>query len=82
MTSAQLIRNVLRDAYCDLHIEDLSDGGAVVRDASSLQHAPTHGVQAGFPVSETLYRCADLLADSGFAVVLVRDDRGVYLNAR
>jgi hypothetical protein len=50
-----------------------------VRDAS----APT-GTQVdprGFPVSETLYRCADLLADSGFVIVLVRDEDGVYLNA-
>jgi len=34
-----------------------------------------------FPVSETLYRCADLLADSGFGIALLRDEDGVYLNA-
>jgi hypothetical protein len=79
MTSAQQVRNVLLEDYRDLVIEDQDDGSAVVRDAS----APT-GTQVdprGFPVSETLYRCADLLADSGFVIVLVRDEDGVYLNA-
>jgi hypothetical protein len=75
MTSAQQVRNVLHEEYRDLIIEDQQDGSAVVRDAC----APVQ--EGGFPVSETLYRCADLLADSGFVIVLVRDKNGVYLNA-
>jgi hypothetical protein len=79
MTSAQQVRNVLFEEYRELTVEDQEDGGAVVRDMSvpsSLQDGPP-----GFPVSETLYRCADLLADSGFVIALVRDEDGVYLNA-
>lgn len=79
MTSAQLIRNVLLDEYRDLTVEDLGDGSAVVRDTNGL--VPAAAASHGFPVSETLYRCADLLADSGFAIALVRDEDGVYLNA-
>jgi hypothetical protein len=75
MTSAQLVRNVLLDDYRDLIIEDQEDGSAVVRDVRAT------GDRRGFPVSETLYRCADLLADSGFVIALVRDKDGVYLNA-
>ena len=75
MTSAQQVRQVLLEDYRDLTIEDQDDGSAVVRDTS----APDD--RRGFPVSETLYRCADLLADSGFIIVLVRDEDGVYLNA-
>lgn len=78
MSSAELIRKVLLDQYRELKIEDLDDGGAVVRDAS----AADGGAAADFPVTATLYRCADLLADSGFSVALVRDEAGVYLNAR
>ncbi|MCC7370319.1 MAG: hypothetical protein IT306_17980 [Chloroflexi bacterium] len=77
MSSAELVRKVLLDEYRELSIEDLADGGAVVRDAGAGGSAG----MTGFPVSDTLYRCADLLASSGFAVALVRDDRGVYLNA-
>ena len=79
MTSAQQVRNVLLDEYRDLIIEDQADGSAVVRDVSavgSLGHE-----SRGFPVSETLNRCVNLLADSGFVVALVRDGEGVYLNA-
>jgi hypothetical protein len=82
MTSAQRVRKVLLEEYRNLTIEDLADGGALVRDASAAHAAPANGRQSGFPVSETLYRCADVLADSGFAVALLRDEDGVYLNAR
>jgi hypothetical protein len=81
MSSAEAVRKVLQNAYRELTIEDLADGGAVVRDASAAGGA-TGGAANGFPVSQTLYRCADLLAESGFAVALVRDEAGVYLNAR
>jgi hypothetical protein len=79
MTSAQQVRNVLFEEYRDLIVEDQEDGSAVVRDASmlpSLRDDPP-----AFLVSETLYRCADLLADSGFVIALVRDEDGIYLNA-
>jgi hypothetical protein len=76
MSSAELVRKVLMNDYRELNVEDLADGGAVVRDASAPTDAPD-----GFPVSDMLHRCADLLADSGFAVALVRDADGVYLNA-
>ena len=79
MTSAHLVRNVLSDEYRDLIVEDLDDGSAVVRDASAATSAVPD--TRGFPVSETLCRCADLLADSGFVIALVRDKDGVYLNA-
>jgi hypothetical protein len=78
MSSADLVRKVLLEEYRELKIEDLADGGAVVRDTS----ASNGGATADFPVTPTLYRCADLLADSGFAVALIRDEAGVYLNAR
>jgi len=79
MTSAQQVRNVLLEEYQDLIVEDQDDGSAVVRDVTATS-AP--GVETrGFPVSETLCRCADLLADSGFIIALVRDGDGVYLNA-
>ena len=79
MASAQQVRNVLSEKYRDLIVEDLDDGNTVVRDvrvATSDADDPR-----GFPVSETLCRCADLLADSGFVIALVRDADGVYLNA-
>jgi hypothetical protein len=80
MTSAQQVRRVLLKDYRDLVVEDVADGSAVVREPSVAASRPNDG--RGFPVSDTLYRCADLLADSGFAIVLVRDERGgVYLNA-
>ncbi|MGE3273383.1 MAG: hypothetical protein AB7P40_31910 [Chloroflexota bacterium] len=82
MTSAQLVRKVLQEACRDLQIEDLDDGGAVVRDRSVVQREPMTGAPTSFPASDTLYRCADILADSGFAVALIRDERGVYLNAQ
>jgi hypothetical protein len=82
MTSAQLVRKVLLEEYRDLTIEDLNDGGALVRDTSSSHAAAANDRRSGFPVSETLYRCADVLADSGFAVALLRDENGVYLNAQ
>jgi len=75
MTSAQQVRNVLSEEYRDLIVEDLNDGSAVVRDMSATN------TTRGFPVSETLCRCADLLADEGFVIALVRDEDGVYLNA-
>ena len=79
MTSADQVRRVLQDAHHDdIVIEDLDDGGALVRDP----HLTAADDVRRFPVSETLARCADLLADSGFAVAMVRDARGVYLNAR
>jgi len=79
MTSAQQVRNVLSEEYRDLIVEDLDDGSTVVRDVSA--DASATGDTRGFPVSETLCRCADLLADSGFIIALVRDEDGVYLNA-
>ena len=79
MTSAQQVRNVLLEEYRDLIVEDRGDGSAVVRDTHGL--VPASAAARGFPVSDTLYRCADLLADSGFAIALVRDEDGVYLNA-
>jgi len=79
MTSAQQVRNVLLEAYRDLVIEDQADGSAVVRDATASVDDASDS--RGFPVSETLCRCADLLADEGFGVVMVRDEAGVYLNA-
>ena len=79
MASAQQVRNVLLEEYDDVIVEDQGDGSAVVRDATVATDA---GAGArGFPVSETLCRCADLLADSGFTIALVRDEDGVYLNA-
>lgn len=81
MSSAELVRKVLLQEYRELTIEDLADGGAVVRDTSTAHEQSAQGA-IGFPVTETLYRCADLLQDSGFAVALVRDEHGVYLNAR
>ena len=54
---------------------------ALVTSGRYVRDLP-HGVSArSFPVSETLYRCANLLADSGFVIALVRDKDGVYLNA-
>ena len=79
MTSAQQVRNVLSEEYRDLVVEDLADGSTVVRDMSVATSAA--GDARGFPVSETLCRCADLLAYSGFVIALVRDEDGVYLNA-
>jgi hypothetical protein len=79
MTSAQQVRNVLLDEYRDLIIEDQQDGSAVVRDVHAS--TPEQADARGFHVSDTLYRCADLLADSGFVIALVRDRDGVYLNA-
>ena len=79
MTSADQVRRVLQDAHHDdIVIEDLDDGGALVRDP----HLMIVDDVRRFPVSETLARCADLLSESGFAVAMVRDERGVYLNAR
>jgi hypothetical protein len=78
MASAQQVRNVLLEEYRDLIVED-QNGSAVVREASSSTGAVVDA--RVFPVSETLCRCADLLADSGFAIALVRDEDGVYLNA-
>ena len=79
MTSAQQVRNALSEEYRDLIVEDLDDGSTVVRDVSADASAAED--TRGFPVSETLCRCADLLADSGFIIALVRDEDGVYLNA-
>ena len=79
MTSAQQVRNVLSDEYRDLIVEDMDDGSTVVRDTSAATNAPED--PRSFPVSETLCRCADLLADSGFVIAMIRDEDGVYLNA-
>lgn len=79
MTSAQQVRNVLLEEYQDLIVEDQDDGSAVVREATAGSGTGTDTRR--FPVSETLCRCADLLADSGFVIALVRDEDGVYLNA-
>jgi hypothetical protein len=81
MTSAQQVRRVLTEEYRDLTIEDLDDGSAVVRVTEATDDAPANDGRTRFPVSDTLYRCADILADSGFAIALVRDEDGVYLNA-
>jgi hypothetical protein len=80
MTSADQVRRVLHNAHRDLVIEELADGGAVVRDPRLAAAAANEGHR--FPVSETLSQCANLLADSGFAIAMVRDQQGVYLNAR
>lgn len=80
MTSAEQVRSVLLNNYRSLVVEDQGDGSAVVRDATAPQAAQRD--PRTFPVSETLYRCADFLAYSGFAIVLVRDKNGVYLNAQ
>jgi hypothetical protein len=79
MTSAQQVRNVLLEEYRDLIVEDQDDGSAVVREVTAASDSVAETRR--FPVSETLCRCADLLADSGFAIALVRDEDGVYLNA-
>jgi hypothetical protein len=79
MTSAEQVRRVLSEAHRDLMIEDLEEGGAVVREASCQATANS---ACGFPVSERLSQCANLLADSGFAIAMVRDHQGVYLTAR
>lgn len=79
MAVAEQVRNVLSEEYRDLLVEDLDDGSTIVRDTSVEAGA---GDETGrFPVSEMLCRCADLLADSGFVIALVRDEDGVYLNA-
>jgi len=79
MTSAEQVRNVLDDCQ-DLIVEDLADGSAMV-----CHSAPTALLEPedrrGFPVTEELHRCADLLADAGFVVALVKGEQGVYLNA-
>ena len=77
MTCAEQVRNVLTEEYRDLIVEDLNDGSTVVRDTSVEAAADSRG----FPASETLCRCADLLAYSGFIIALVRDEDGVHLNA-
>jgi hypothetical protein len=77
MTSAEQVRNVLNDCR-DLVVEDLADGSAMV--CHSVPPIEL-GDQRGFPVTEELHRCADLLADAGFVVALVKGERGVYLNA-
>jgi hypothetical protein len=79
MTSAQQVRNVLSEEYRDLIVEAQDDGSTVVRDATAATSATEE--PRGFPVSDTLCRCADLLADEGFVIALVRDKDGVYLNA-
>ena len=80
MTSAEQVRNVLDDCR-DFIVEDLADGSAMVchsvRPAALLEHED----QRSFPVTEELHRCADLLADAGFVVALVKGEQGVYLNA-
>ena len=88
MTSAQQVRNVLSEEYRDLIVEAQNDGSTVVRDMIAFNidiipdvHVRTPFDGRGFPVSETLCRCADLLADEGFVIALVRDEDGVYLNA-
>ena len=79
MAVAEQVRNVLSEEYRDLIVEDLADGSTIVRDTNAAPSAA--GDTRRFPVSETLCRCADLLADSGFVIALVRDEDGVYLNA-
>jgi hypothetical protein len=79
MTSAEAVRNVLEDCE-DLVVEDLADGSAMVSHGTPLDLA-TAGDACSFPVTEELHRCADLLADAGFVVALVKGERGVYLNA-
>jgi hypothetical protein len=79
MAVAEQVRNVLSGEYRDLIVEDMDDGSTIVRDASAEASAAED--TGRFPVSDTLCRCADLLADSGFVIALVRDEDGVYLNA-
>jgi hypothetical protein len=80
MTSAEQVRNVLDDCQ-DLVIEDLADGGAIVCHSApaARKHVSQH--QHGFPVTQELHHCADLLADAGFVVALVKGEQGVYLSA-
>jgi hypothetical protein len=81
MTNAELVKNVLEesgldDAGGELVVENVRDGSAVVRH--DLAEAPDEG----FPVTEELSRAADALSDAGFVVAMVKDDDGVYINAR
>jgi len=80
MTSAEQVRNVLDDCP-DLVVEDLADGSAMVCHSVQATALLEPEDQRGFPVTEELHRCADLLADAGFVVALVRGEQGVYLNA-
>jgi hypothetical protein len=75
MTSAEQVRSVLDDCR-DMVIEDLDDGSAMVCHTV----APIED-ERSFPVTDELHRCADLLADAGFVVALVKGENGVYLNA-
>ena len=79
MASAEQVLKVLPEDHRHVTVEDLADGSTVVRDTSVMTNAAADA--RSFPVSETLYQCADILADSGFVIVLVRDKDGVYLNA-
>ena len=88
MTSAEQVRNVLdacRDLVLDdcrdLIIQDLADGSAMVCHSMPPAKLVASEDQRGFPVTKELYRCADLLADAGFVVALVKGKQGVYLNA-
>jgi hypothetical protein len=81
MTNAELVKNVLEESGLDeaageLIVENVRDGSAVVRH----DLAPTP--DEGFPVTDELSRAADALSDAGFVVAMVKDDDGVYINAR
>jgi hypothetical protein len=80
MTSAEQVRNVLDDCR-DMVIEDLDDGSAMVCHSVTTGERVQAEDRRSFPVTEELHRCADLLADAGFVVALVKGERGVYLNA-
>ena len=80
MTSAEQVRNVLDDSQ-DLVVEDLADGSAMVCHSMPPAGLSDDEFQRGFPVTQELHRCADLLADAGFVVALVKGEQGVYLNA-
>jgi hypothetical protein len=96
MTIREQINNVLSD--CDLSgfgmsegqpvptgglvIEEQGDGIAAVRlqsTASEAMSIPTRAVPFGHPV---LQSCANLFADAGFVVALLKDDRGAFVSVR
>jgi hypothetical protein len=53
-------------------VDERGDGGAAV----------PHSLAAAGGLSDAaLQRCADICADAGFLVVLIRNERGTYLNA-
>jgi hypothetical protein len=96
MTIREQINNVLSD--CDLSgfgtpegqtvptdglvIEEQGDGIAAVRlqpITSGAMAVPARTDALGHPV---LQSCANLFADAGFVVALLKDDRGAFVSVR